>query len=206
MVSNSVLRENARAQLGERVFGDKWLTMVAVYLVYSAIISVAGGIGFGLAAIVVIGPLTYGFTRILIHQAKGKEKVDFADLFCGFKECFANSIILTLMTVLFTSLWTLLFVVPGIVKSYSYAMAPYILHDDPEKDWETCIGESQAMMDGNKGQLFALDMSFLGWYFVGALCLGIGTLFVAPYHMQARANFYLALTASKEQPELDVEV
>ena len=50
-------------------------------------------------------------------------------------------------------------------------------------------------MDGHKWQLFCLDLSFIGWYFVGALCLGLGTLFVVPYHEMARANFYEALKA-----------
>ena len=206
MVANSILRQNARAQLGGKLFAEHWLMMVVVYLIYSAISGAAGYIGFGIAGIIVAGPLMFGVLRVLINRAKGKPNVDIGEMFCGFSECFGGSIVLSLLTALFTFLWTMLFVIPGMVKTYSYAMAPYIQQDDPQKDAKTCIDESRAMMRGYKGQLFALDMSFIGWYILGTLCFGIGLLFVYPYHMQARANFYLALKAANEQPAFDVQV
>ena len=77
-------------------------------------------------------------------------------------------------------------------------MAPYILQDDPTKEWKQCLDESQAMMKGNKWQLFCLDFSFIGWMLLGALCCGVGVLFVYPYQLAARANFYMALKAMNE--------
>ena len=77
-------------------------------------------------------------------------------------------------------------------------MAMYIQQDYPEKEGKDCIDQSRLMMDGHKWQLFCLDCSFIGWYLLGALCLGVGIFFVLPYHQLARTNFYLALKAEKE--------
>ena len=116
-------------------------------------------------------------------------------MFIGFKECFTESFLLFLLTTIFTALWSLLFVVPGIIKAYSYSMAPYILQDDPSLGWEKSLEESKIAMRGNKWQLFCLDLSFIGWYLLGALAFGVGILFVIPYHYLARSNFYMALKA-----------
>ena len=87
------------------------------------------------------------------------------------------------------------FVIPGIVKAYAYSMSFFILKDNKDMQAKECLEASEKLMVGHKQQLFALDLSFLGWYFVGALCLGVGILFVIPYHYMARANFYEALKA-----------
>ncbi len=195
MIENKLLRENARAQLGNQIFGNAWLMMLVVCLVYDAVIGALSATFVGL--ILVGGPLTYGLYRVMIGVVNGK-KVDFNDMLTGFTEAFGNSLVLYLLQTIFIALWTLLFVVPGIVKSYSYAMAMYIQQDDPQKEARVCINESMQMMNGYKWQLFCLDFSFLGWYLLGALCLGVGVLFVAPYHQMARTNFYLALKAKCE--------
>ncbi len=195
MVENSILKQNARNQLGGNIFANTWLMCLVVCLVNSAIINFAGSF-FGIGTLIVIGPMTYGLTRITTGIVCGKNKIDMADLFKGFSEDITNTIILGLITTLYTFLWGLLLVVPGIVKSYSYSMASYIQQDQPNKEWKYCLDESIRMMDGYKWKLFCLDISFIGWYIVGALCLGVGVLFVEPYHETARANFYLALKAA----------
>lgn len=97
--------------------------------------------------------------------------------------------------------WTLLLIIPGIVKSYSYAMAFYIKQEHGKNiEAIDAISESRRMMDGYKWQLFCLDFSFLGWYILGILCLGVGVLFVTPYHEVARANFFEALKAERSAP------
>lgn len=201
MVPNSNLRENARKQLDNNVFSPTWLMLLVVYLIYSAIISAAGSVSLGIASLLISGPLLFGVNRICVGIVRGKKKIELEDMFVGFKECFTESFLLSLMMAIFTFLWSLLFVVPGIIKSYSYAMAPYILQDDPYKDWEECINESKQMMAGHKWQLFCLDLSFIGWYIVGFLCCCIGIIFVYPYALTARANFYMALKAMNEPEE-----
>jgi uncharacterized membrane protein len=109
--------------------------------------------------------------------------------FSGFNDFGAN-LLIGLMSGLFVFLWSLLLIVPGIIKAYAYSMAFYIKNDNPTYDWKQCLDESQRMMTGNKGKLFLLDLSFIGWILLGALCCGIGTLWVSPYMEAARANFY----------------
>lgn len=202
MVSNRILRENARKQLDNNVFSRTWLMLMVVYLICSAIISAASSISLGIASLVISGPILYGVNRICVGIVKGKKNVEIEEMFVGFKECFTQSFLLSLLTGLFTFLWSLLFVVPGIIKSYSYAMAPYILQDDPSKDWKTALDESKVMMEGHKWQLFCLDLSFIGWFIVGFLCCFVGVIFVEPYVLMARANFYMALKAMNEpEPE-----
>lgn len=198
MVSNSILKRNARDQLGNNVFSSSWLMFALVMFLYSAALSVGVELTFGLVTLVVAGPLLYGVMRISIKLACGSRQVNIEDLFIGFKECFTESLVLYLMTTIYTFLWSLLFVVPGIVKSYSYSMATYILQDNPQKGWKRSLEESKNMMEGYKMQLFMLDLSFIGWYIVGLMALGVGMFLVTPYHYMARTNFYLALKAKRE--------
>ena len=196
MVENYILRKNARAQLGGGIFKNGWLYMLVACLIVSAIEGAAGTIGFGVGAILVVGPLTYGLARITTSVVRGKEKADLSDLSKGFTEDLGGTILLGLLQSVFTALWSLLFIIPGIVKSYAYSMAFYIQQDESNKDWRYCLDKSQAMMKGYKAKLFWLDMSFIGWYLLGAFCFGLGILFVIPYHQTARAKFYEALRAT----------
>ena len=148
MVQNNILRQNARAQLGNSIFSPTWLMVMVAFLIVSAISGAASSISLGIAALIISGPLVYGLNRICVNVVKGNNKIQIEDLFVGFKECFTQSFLLSLLTGLFTFLWSLLFFIPGIVKSYSYAMAPYILQDDPSKDWKIALNESKEMMKG----------------------------------------------------------
>ena len=80
-------------------------------------------------------------------------------------------------------------------------MAYYIMNDHPEYTPKECLSESEKIMKGNKSKLFCLDLSFIGWYIVGALCLGVGVLWVYPYHYTARADFYNELIGYKSPTE-----
>ena len=192
MIDNRLLRENSRRQLGDSLFGNTWLMMAVVCFVYSAVMSALSGTLIGV--ILVGGPLAYGLCRVFIGAVNGK-KFDFNDILSGFTEAFGNSVVLSLLQALFIALWSMLLIVPGIIKSYSYAMAMYIQQDNPTKEAKACIDESRQMMDGYKWQLFCLDFSFIGWYLLGSLCFGVGIFLVVPYHQIARTNFYLALKA-----------
>lgn len=198
MVSNSVLRQNARRQLGGNIFNSKWMTMLAVCAVLS-IVSAAAVAMTVIGAIVlflITGPITYGIARTTIECVEG-DRWEFSHVFKGFSECLGKSIILGVLQGLFTFLWSLLFVIPGLVKTYSYAMTYYIQQDNPHKEPMQIITQSRRIMDGYKWKLFCLDFSFFGWYLLGALCFGVGVFFVTPYHQTARANFYEALKAEK---------
>ena len=86
-----------------------------------------------------------------------------------------------------------MFIVPGIIKSFEYAIIPYILADDPEISSKDVFKKAKQMMKGNKWRLFKLDFSFIGWYLLCVLTLGIGTFFLLPYVNAAMAEFYKEL-------------
>jgi hypothetical protein len=90
-------------------------------------------------------------------------------------------------------LWTLLLIIPGIIKSYAYRMVPYILADNPNMGVREAISLSNEMTMGHKFDMFVLDLSFIGWYLLGTLALGIGVLFVMPYENATNAELYLVL-------------
>lgn len=193
----SELKERAKAQLGGNLFHNNWLLAVVSVLAVGAVMLAAAGISEGAATLILTGPFTYAICFMFLKQSRDNEQMVFSDLLCGFKDDLGQTLLIGLMTTIFTALWSLLFIIPGIVKAYSYSMAYYLKADHPEWNWKSCINESRAMMNGHKMDLFLLDLSFIGWYIVGALCLGIGTLWVESYHSATRAQFYNGLAAGK---------
>jgi len=189
-MSRAEMKSRARQQLGGGIFASQWLMGLVACLISGAIISIAGSILPGIGAILVTGPMTYGLTYVFLNQARNQEDMNLGDLFKAFNADFLQYFLLGLMVAIFTYLWSLLFVIPGIVKAYSYSMAFYLKADHPEWGWKECIDESRRMMDGHKAELFILDLSFIGWLIVGSLVCGIGVLWVAPYMNAARTYFY----------------
>ncbi len=90
-------------------------------------------------------------------------------------------------------LWYLLLIIPGIIKSYEYSMAPYILAENPNIGAQEAIKLSRDMTEGHKLDMFVLDLSFIGWYLLGALLFGIGVIFVTPYANATKAELYMVL-------------
>lgn len=98
---------------------------------------------------------------------------------------------LKLFMFLFIFLWTLLLIVPGIVAAYRYAMAPYLMAQNPGMGIREAVNLSKQMMQGNKGRLFSLHLSFIGWALLAGLTLGLGLLWLNPYVKASEAAFYL---------------
>ena len=183
----SELRAKAREQMGKSIFAEKWLYVLLAVLIGGAVLGISSFVFFLLYGAVIIG--VSAFTLRLVRDPAGSAHFD--DLFYGFTgERFGRSFVVGILTLVYSFLWSLLFVIPGIVKGYAYSMSFYISLDHPEMSASECITESRRIMDGHKMRLFILDLSFIGWYIVGALCFGIGTLWVRAYHQMARANFY----------------
>lgn len=169
-------------------------TIVAEFLVmWGSVASVLSMVQF-----VIGGPIKLGNCHYLLHQHDHAEK-DIKDLFSEFSRWGAG-FALNLLTTLYTALWTLLLIVPGIVATYKYAMAPFILAENPEMSASDAIKASKDMMNGNKWRLFCLDFSFIGWAILSALTMGIGSLFLNPYISASHAAFYRSL-----QSEVTVE-
>lgn len=108
----------------------------------------------------------------------------------AFSDYVRNAVSILLVYV-YTALWTLLFIVPGIVKGLAYSLTPFIVKDNPELSPNAAINLSMKMMKGHKFDLFYLYLSFIGWILLAMLTLGIGLLWVIPYMQTSMAAFYL---------------
>ena len=110
----------------------------------------------------------------------------------GFRSGHYVNIVLTMfLRDLFTALWRLLLVVPGIVKHYEYLMVPYIIAENPAMDYKEAFQISKQMMDGEKMEAFIMDLSFLGWYLLSAVTCGLLAIFyVNPYVQASFAEMY----------------
>lgn len=102
------------------------------------------------------------------------------------------------LTGLYTLLWSLLFIIPGIMASYSYAMTGYILAEHPELTASEAIERSKEMMSGNRFRLFCLQFSFIGWSILCTFTFGIGNLWLRPYRQAATAAFYREISGTEQ--------
>ncbi len=134
------------------------------------------------------GPIHLGYCTFLLNICD-YQKASLGDLFSQMGN-FLKGFLLPLLTGIFVFLWSLLFIFPGVMKAYSYAMAPYILAENPDMSPLEAIRQSKEMMQGNRFRLFTLQLSFIGWELLALLTCGIGSLFVNPYRDVAMANFY----------------
>lgn len=192
------IKERAKAQLGRNIFSTAWLVALAVCFVSGAINAAVNTIIPGIAALILTGPFAYGLNYIFLKQTRDGSPMNFTDMFKGFTDDIGQNILIGLLSTLFTVLWGLLFVIPGIVKAYAYSFAYYVKADHPDYDWKRCIDESIALTNGHKWELFILDLSFIGWLIVGALCFGVGTLWVTPYMAASKSQFYNELVSAPQ--------
>ena len=143
------------------------------------------------------GPVMLGYIRFKLHRLDGEE-AKFSDLFSCFDR-FLEGLWMRIRTLLQIILWTLLFIIPGIVAAYRYAMVPYLMAEHPDMSVSQAFERSKAMMNGHKGELFLLHLSFIGWWLVSALTLGLGALVVTPYMSFSETAFYRNLAAGQQQ-------
>ncbi len=161
------------------------------------------GVGSALTLVHLIlgGVVQLGYAHFLLKQHDGKEH-SVKDLFSQFDR-FGTGFAQYFLTGLYILLWTLLLIIPGFIKAFSYAMTPFILEEHPELTANQAITRSRELMDGHKGDLFMLELTFIGWDLLCLLTLGIGTLWLNPYKNAAYAVFYRELTA--KNPETHAE-
>ena len=138
------------------------------------------------------GVLTTGLCRFLLNIVTKVKRPGFEDLFYYFK-IYVKTLGLNLIITIAVGIGTMLFVIPGIIIALTFSQAFYILAKNPEKSIGEVLGQSASMMNGYKMDLFMLELSFIGWWFVGIITLGIGLLWVAPYVKVAETNFHLQI-------------
>ena len=144
--------------------------------------------GLGLVQLILGGVIQLGYTKYLLKQ-HDRQDTSVSDLFSEF-ERFGQGFAQRFLRSLYCFLWGLLFIIPGLVKSYSYAMTPFIMADHPELTASQAIRRSQELMQGNKMDLFVLRLTFIGWDILAALTMNIGHLVLNPYKNAAEAAFY----------------
>lgn len=199
-------KEEALVYLDHRLFSHAWLIMVLSFIIVFAISGVFASMskvmqsgrnpqGFlslvsSLLVLCIDGLFEFGLSFMILKKMRGVGDFILSDLFSGFKLCLSKVVLLSFLNAMYLFLWTLLLIIPGIIKMYSYSQAYFIAVDNSALTPNQCITRSRELMQGNKASLFFLDLSFLGWFIIGLLTCGIAMPWVVSYHKLARASFY----------------
>lgn len=160
---------------------------------------IAAVIYFALGSFIGVGYAKFNLNLV------DKKNAAFETLFEYFSH-WKTTTIARLLRALYVFLWSLLFIIPGIVAGFSYAMTDYILAEDPELTADEAISQSKSIMMGNKWRFFCLQFSFIGWDILATLAFGIGHLWLTPYKQAAYAAFYREVSGTEFYPEEDFEI
>lgn len=164
--------------------------------------SSSGSSGGGIVSMIISTLFMSGISWTYLDIIRGKRTMiePFKDAFRGFSGVFFGGVLLlALITTIFTTLWALLLVIPGIIKGYAYSQSYFIYYDIVTETGEkpkilNTITASRKLMDGYKGNLFWLDLSFIGWHILAIATVGIGYLWLNPYITATKAAFYEQLS------------
>lgn len=188
-------RQDIKALAKEAFLGNYWLC-VGVNVVVIAVISAAASLTLGLGSLIIMGPMMIGLGFFSLCLYRG-QSANFDSVFSNGFSNFGRKLGGFLWMELFVFLWSLLLVVPGIIKGFAYAMTPYILADCPEVKAQDALKISIRMMHGHKADLFVFCLSFLGWALLSGLTCGLLHIFyVGPYMNNALAGFYAEIKAN----------
>ena len=193
--------ENIASEIMDDINNMSDMEAAALFGVIMALIGAIAIIGFlwMLFGILVTNPLKVGFMNFFVRNCDAP--ASFGEVKRGFSPSWFGNVLTMLLTSIYVFLWSLLFFIPGLVKSYSYALVPYIRADRPELSANQTITLSRKLMNGNKLRLFLFDLSFIGWSILGLLTCGILTAFyVMPYYNCSKAEVYRSILA--ENPGL----
>lgn len=195
MMCNSEIRSAGSAALKGHWLEAAMLTFV--YALISILVSLIPIVG-KVASLLLI-PMAWGFAITFLRNGRGEnDPFNIKGLFVGYND-FMRIFGTQLLVNIYTFLWTLLLIVPGIIKSLSYAMTPYVLADNAELKYNEAIEKSMAMMDGHKMDLFLMNLIFFLWGLLCILTLGIGYFWLCPYMQSSYAKFYEEVKADYAQ-------
>ncbi len=178
----------------------------AFWAIFGTIFAVglAMGLLLGVAFFILGSIVSPGYAKFNLNLIDG-ETAEVNDLFKYFKN-WSNMVLANLLRSLYIFLWSLLCFIPGIIASYTYAMVPYIMAENPELTPKEACERSKQLMDGNRLRLFCLTFSFIGWSFLCALTCGIGYIVLTPYIEAAVADFYREISDTRPVPEPDESI
>lgn len=202
-INNELIKDNANLRMDARnQLRGRWGTAVLLWFIFSIITSLSAIPYIGaILNFLLLGPLVLGLGSCFLKIVRN-EVLKIENMFDGFKN-FGSGFLLQLLMSLFIFLWTLLFIIPGIIAIYRYSMAFYILSDNPEIGAMAALDRSKEMMKGFKWKLFCMYLSFIGWALLCVLTAGIGLLWLIPYINTSIANFYENLKESTK-PDLGI--
>ena len=171
------------------------LLISLIFLILTVVVPLIPFIG-GIAGLIIIGPLTLGFVLCIRHISHGY-KCEVGQLFSGFNN-FVGPFVFYFLSSLFVVLWSLLFFIPGFIKTLEYSMGYYILADNPGMDGNEARIQSMKLMKGHRWELFCLEFSFIGWHILSALTFGILSIYVAPYRELSLYHFYQEISGQNK--------
>ena len=186
MKTRAELKEMAKQQIKGNIG-----MLFVISLIIGAISGAAGAIPpLALAVSIIVTPaFSISIIRVYQELARNGKKPEAKDAFAGFDDFWTGFKALFLVG-LFTFLWSLLFIIPGIIKSFSYSQTMMIVAENKGIGAREAINRSKALMDGRKMDYFVLGLSFIGWGLLCCITLGIAYIWVGPYMQATMVNFY----------------
>ena len=185
-INSAYFKRAAREQLVNNWGNAALFTLL--YVIVTAVISSLNNL-IPLLGVVLVSPMVYSFYVAFLQNKRYGDELSVESLFDGYKD-FQRIVFTSFLMYLYTFLWMLLLIVPGIIKAISYSQTLYVLKDNPELTTNAAIERSMAMMEGYKMKYFILQLSFIGWILLVILTCGILSLWITPYMSAANANFY----------------
>lgn len=171
----------------ENFFTNPLIAMTTMFFIVMAFV-IGLVIAFGWSAFVA-GPVVVGKNRYFMEHRAFETK--FERLFWAFRSGrYTNVVKIMFWKEVKVFLWSLLFIIPGIIKALEYSMVPYILAENPQISSERAFELSAKMTQGEKWKIFVLDLSFIGWRILGLLCCCVGEIFLEPYYEATFAELY----------------
>ena len=199
-MNTTELKANAKEQLR-----GKWAVAIGTVLVANILIDsdvmykvsekfglIGLSISCSLISLFLGGVISVGLCKFLLDMTTKREEPRFENLFSQFT-IYLKTLGLNILITLSVCIGTILFIVPGIIVGLMFSQSYYILSEDPSKSITQCIKESVDMMNGHKWDLFYLELTFIGWWLLTAITVGIAGLWVAPYVKVTETNFYLSI-------------
>lgn len=180
------------------LLGSSFSMLVGGIAMFSGLLVIAGLIiAYN---VFVANPISVGEKKFYIKNRKDEGEVH--HIFYLFSHSYLNTVKIMVIMYVKLFLWTLLLIIPGIIKTYEYSMIPFILAEYPDISTEEAFAMSKRMTDNEKLEMFILDLSFIGWYLLGGLLCGIGVILVSPYKQATQTELYFKL---KEVKNISIE-
>ena len=185
-MSISEIKSKAKHQINGKI--AKLFLITIIYTIILLLSNIFSLVTFGVSSIIIVPCIIMGYYNIYLKLVETCE-VEVSKLYSGFN-IMGKSIGLVFLQNIYIFLWSLLFVIPGIIKSFSYSMSYYIMLENPEIGINEAIKKSSKIMEGNKLKLFLLQLSFIGWFLLAPFTFGLLYIYIIPYIQTSMVNFY----------------